>query len=118
MLIGSGNGKLFRLNFTSGDPIWTFDTFLNFPMNSGPAIGDAHPDIVVVRSYDQHVYGVNFTSGEMLWRVNSNGGGGSSACIVQDVAYIGSWDMNLYAIQITTGKVLWTFNTKGEVRAR
>eukprot|EP00043_Microstomoeca_roanoka_P025736 m.9707 g.9707 ORF g.9707 m.9707 type:complete len:402 (-) comp5799_c0_seq1:1466-2671(-) len=117
VLIGSGNGKLYRLNFTSGSPIWIFDTYLNYEMNSGPAIGSDYPDIVVVRSYDEHAYGVNFTSGAMLWKVNTNGGGGSSACIVHDVAYVGSWDRNLYAIQITTGKVLWTFNTNGEIES-
>lgn len=115
MLIGSGIGALYRLAFETGDVIWKFNTFLPYPMNSGPAIGDQYPDIVVVRSYDQNVYGVNFTSGEMLWRVNTNGGGGSSATIVGEMAYIGSWDRNLYAIKVNKGEVVWKFNTQGEV---
>ncbi|EGD81730.1 hypothetical protein PTSG_02441 [Salpingoeca rosetta] len=117
VLIGSGTGQLFRLNFHSGKAIWAFDSHHSLPMNSGPAIGDKHPDIVVVRSYDQYVYAVNFTSGELVWRVNTHGGGGSSACIVDDTVYIGSWDQNLYAINIITGKVLWTFNTHGEIES-
>eukprot|EP01147_Barroeca_monosierra_P008364 gene8364-904_t len=117
VLIGSGIGALYRLAFETGDVIWKFNTFLPYPMNSGPAIGDQYPDIVVVRSYDQNVYGVNFTSGEMLWRVNTNGGGGSSATIVGEMAYIGSWDRNLYAIKVNKGEVVWKFNTQGEIES-
>lgn len=117
VLIGSGIGSLFKLRFETGQPLWEFKSHSVMPINSGPAIGNEHPDIVIVRSYDQFIYAVNFTTGHEVWSLDSNGRGGSSAAIVGNVAYIGSWDENLYALDVVTGAIKWKYFCNGEIES-
>jgi outer membrane protein assembly factor BamB len=81
--------------------------------------------LLVVGSYDGHVYGYTARSGTRRWRTSGLGRYGglrqghfySTPTIAYGRVYIGSTDGRVYSLVAATGKIAWTSQTGGYVYA-
>jgi outer membrane protein assembly factor BamB len=73
--------------------------------------------LVVVSSQDGHVYCLNSSNGQQIWRYppGSSGVYYSSPAINGYCLYVGSSDGNLYCIELKTGLLLWASYLNGAV---
>lgn len=114
----------YSLNLTTGAVSWSTPT----PANGG--LDDCSPAVsggVVVSGYTQEtstglmqpvLFGMNETTGQVLWRVQENPGPKPPAIevppitIANGVAYSDPTESGtLYAVNATTGALLWSFKT-------
>lgn len=52
---------------------------------------------------------IDTNSGDLIWKVETQGNVSSSAAIAGDMVYFGSYDRHLYAVDLHTGEVKWTY---------
>ena len=68
-------------------------------------------------AYKGDVYGLNVTTGQMIWGYGTGNSVSSSPAIANGVVFIGSDDDYVYAINATTGSVIWNYLTNGAVES-
>ena len=81
--------------------------------------------LLVVGSYDGHVYGYNARTGTRRWKTAGLGSYGglrqghfySTPTIAYGRVYIGSTDGSVYSLVASTGEIAWTSGTGGYVYA-
>ena len=73
--------------------------------------------IVYVGSEDGHLYALESSKGEELWKVQTTGPIRSSLTAVEGVVYVGSIDTYLYALDAKTGQELWKTETDGAIHS-
>src|SRR6202041_1190794 len=90
---------------------WTYATAKE--VDSSPAIANG---VVYIGSDlgDTKVYGLNATTGAVLWSYAA-GGWISSPAIANGVVYVGSGFGKVYALNGNTGAKLWSYTTGGSV---
>jgi outer membrane protein assembly factor BamB len=100
---GEASNSAERLwNFSTKDTVW-----------SSPVVVDGH---VIFGSTDGHVYCLNVSNGQAIWRYPfARTADFSSPAIGEDHLFIGSSDGNLTCIDINNGAVLWMTNLNGAV---
>jgi eukaryotic-like serine/threonine-protein kinase len=102
MRVGSGDGNVYALNASSGQP----------------AIADG---TVYIGSWDTYFYALDVNTGTLRWRfktgddpdIHNQVGRQSSAAVVDGVVYFGCRDSKLYAVDAHTGVQKWAFDNKG-----
>lgn len=62
---------------------------------------------VVIGDSSGRVYGLNETTGAIMWSYQTGGAISHSAAIDSGRVYVGSQDGNLYALDLTSGAVVW-----------
>ena len=77
-----------------------------------PAVANG---VVYVGSFDDKLYAINATTGNLLWNYTTGGGVLSSPALANGVVYVGSFDDKLYAINATTGNLLWNYTTNASI---
>jgi pilus assembly protein CpaF len=94
-------------------PRWTITT--GDEIRCAPA---ASRDTVFVGSYDQHIYGIELSTGAALWTFAANGGIASSPVVDErsGLLYFGSEDGQCYCLELFGHKV-WSFQTNGSIRS-
>ncbi|MHA1617998.1 MAG: beta-alanine-activating enzyme beta-propeller domain-containing protein, partial [Promethearchaeota archaeon] len=85
-------------------------------MHSSVAI-DIDRQILCVGSNDYKIYGLNSTTGEVLWSYMTKKEVKPSPVIDSELGYVycGSWDKNLYCLNIETGAKIWSYMTFGRI---
>ena len=81
---------------------------------SSPAIVGG---VMYVGSEDGHLYALDATTGNILWRATTGGIVWSSPAVVKGVVYAGSYDNKIYAFDAATGAVKWAVTTGDDVFA-
>jgi eukaryotic-like serine/threonine-protein kinase len=124
LYIGSGDGRLYALDATTGDQRWQFRT--GRAISSTPAVADG---LVFVGSRDNTYWAVDARTGEERWRLEtgrdvpfpwgfeSGDLYTASPTWAGGTLYLGSGDGQVYAVDPRSGRVRWRFATRGRVRA-
>lgn len=108
---------LFALDALTGKEIWKY----NFGENknydwafdyyySSPTI---YNNSIVIGAKDGYVYKFNETSGQVVWKFQTQNIVRSTPAIENNMVYFGDVDGILYAVDFTTGKEKWKFFTVG-----
>jgi eukaryotic-like serine/threonine-protein kinase len=112
VFFGSGDGNLYALDTSTGEPKWKFKT--GDVVHSSPAYADG---VVFFGSWDSYFYAVDATNGKEKWRfhggedalAHNQVGFQSSPAVANGIVYTGCRDSNLYALDQATGKEKWKF---------
>jgi outer membrane protein assembly factor BamB len=122
--VGSGDGKLYALDLTSGRQHWAYAA--GSPVASSPAVGGGR---VFAETRDGRILAVDQESGTLRWQFatgptmpfpwghESGDTYLSSPVYVNGVVLVGAGDGKLYALDGTSGRVRWSAQTGGRVRA-
>ena len=122
--VGSGDGKLYALDRSTGTTRWTHDA--GNAIASSPAVGGG---LVYFATRDGQVAAVDAKSGVMRWRIatghdmpwpwghESGDVYTSSPAYVNGVIVVGAGDGGIYALDARTGKQRWRAATGGRVRS-
>ncbi len=120
VLVGSGDGGLYRLSLASGKVEWRAAT--GGRVRSSPAVAR---NLAVVGSYDGQLYAFDVASGKERWRFATKGidfksdtfgydrkSIQSSPAIAGDLVLAGARDGFLYAVDLDSGKQRWVMDHK------
>jgi hypothetical protein len=115
VLIGGGDGVLYRLQAATGAVQWRFQTAGR--IRSSPAVAGG---TVYAGSMDGRLYAVEAASGRLRWRFDSDGVGidlqkegydrrsiVSSPAVDAGVVTFGTRDGRQYGLEAATGRLLW-----------
>ena len=69
-----------------------------------PAVTD---ELVLVASYDQHLYAFERATGHKVWSFAAQGAIIGGPAVYEGIAYFGSSDRHVYAVELSTGKMVW-----------
>ena len=96
-----------------GNCLWR--RFLNAPVSASPA--RAPDGTIYVGGWDNALYALDGTSGEIRWRFGTTSHIYGSPALAEDgTIYVGSTDGSLYAVA-PDGTRLWTFDTLDPIRS-
>jgi outer membrane protein assembly factor BamB len=107
LLLGTSDGEVLALDPADGKVIWRVQ--LSSEILSTP---QGAKGIVVARSLDGHLYGLDAQTGKQLWSVvervpSLTLRGTSDPVIVNDMVIVGNDNGRLIAVSLGSGKVLW-----------
>lgn len=122
--VGSGDGRLYALDRTTGAERWSYDA--KSAVASSPAVGGG---LVYFATRDGRVHAVDARSGARRWRVETgpvmawpwgHESGDlylSSPAYLDGVVVVGAGDGGVYALDARTGRRRWRAPTEGRVRS-
>ena len=106
---GSGDGRLYAIDATTGKHIWNFET--GDVVHTAPAISG---NKIFVGSFDGHLYALNRSNGQQIWKFKTTGQRffprgeiNGNPVVHKGVVYFGSRDFNFYALDEELGYCLW-----------
>ncbi|WP_254862834.1 PQQ-binding-like beta-propeller repeat protein [Halovivax gelatinilyticus] len=115
-------GRIYAIDSSTGDDEWFFEPDryeLSSPTVAKNAVffgtGAVVPDGGEYVGRDLGIYAVDRTSGERLWRFETDGAVDSSPAVVDGVVYVGCDDNTVYAIDAHEGTDRWQFQTGDSV---
>lgn len=119
---------LYAIDLETNTINWSFDlTEGGLTDRRGQSAPAVNGDIVIVNSWDNVVFGLNSTTGELLWRYESqypvleDAHAGyfinPSSTIVNNTVYIGLADGAMHALDLQTGNNIWLFNTTADIKS-
>ena len=97
------SGKLFAINLTTSDVIWTYVSG-QYGIHSSPAVDGGK---VFVGTKDSWVVALNQATGSEIWNFSTGAAVYSSPAVNGGVVYVASYDAKLYAIDANTGAEKW-----------
>jgi outer membrane protein assembly factor BamB len=74
-------------------------------------------DLICVGAYDNNLYGINASSGQLQWKYATDGGLPGSPILHEDLIMIGSEDRRLHAVSARSGRIQWTYYADGPIRS-
>jgi outer membrane protein assembly factor BamB len=107
---GSLDDKVYALNTTTGEYIWSYTTDGNVLSPAAVAEG-----MVYVGSEDFNVYALNASTGEYVWSYKTGYFVDSAIAYSEGVIYVGSEDYNVYALNASTGEYIWSYATGDQI---
>lgn len=93
------------------DILWRFQT--RDAIEAAAAIVE---DTVYFTSYDEHLYALDLSSGQLRWKYQA-GPLKAAPGVYRDAVYIGDEDGVVHCVDRKTGQKRWTFETRGEITA-
>jgi outer membrane protein assembly factor BamB/predicted phosphohydrolase len=114
---GSGSDGFYKINVSNGEISWVFND-IDGLVQAQPAI---HDDYLVFTAWDTHVYCLDKSSGELIWKWNNSrpvdllSPGNVVPVISNDKVFIVAPDRYMTALDLVTGKEVWRTN-KHQVR--
>jgi outer membrane protein assembly factor BamB len=107
LFLGGSDGEVLRVDAGSGETVWT--TALSGEVLAPP---QGNGRVVVAQTYDGKLYGLDYASGEVLWRYDSNVPvltiRGTSTPILSDgVVYAGFASGRVFAFDASSGAIRW-----------
>lgn len=104
------SGKLYGYVADSGEEIWDAPFETDDKIWSTPAVGLIDGRAMAwFGSHDHHVYAVNVSSGQEIWKYQTGGVVAGRPLLLNDLVIVGSFDKNLYALDARDGSVQWQF---------
>jgi outer membrane protein assembly factor BamB/tRNA A-37 threonylcarbamoyl transferase component Bud32 len=91
-------------------PLWVFQC--EDEIRSKAAVANK---LVLVSAYDNNLYALEKSDGELVWKFPASGGLGSSPYVYDNDVFVGSVDNHLYSLKLPTGRMNWRFATEGPV---
>lgn len=92
-----------------------YDTIWTYPTEEGvwakPLIVD---DSLIFTSVDHHMYALDKVSGELQWKVDLEGGVGSTPLLANNKLYIGSYNKKFFEVSLD-GEILNSYDTQNWV---
>ncbi len=110
--IGDLDGKLFSLDFETGEKRWEFEAESGIGFSTSPTF---HEGKIYIGDVDGLFYCVNDT-GKKVWSFQTNAIISSSANFYKGNVILGSHDANLYCLEGNTGEVIWEFQAEDQIR--
>ena len=117
VLVGGGDGVLYRIDAATGKTVWRFRTRGRIRATPAAAGG-----VVYVGSFDGVFYAVDEASGKLRWKYETEGASldlakagfdrraiDSSAALSNGIVTFGSRDAHQYALDARTGALRWRF---------
>lgn len=109
VLVGTNDGWVHAFRQSDGSPAWKAK--LDSEVLASPVVGS---DVVVARSGDGKVYGLDTFDGKILWTISRQLPkltlrGESRPVVTQGVVFSGFSDGNMAALEAKTGRALWDF---------
>ena len=114
--VGSDDGNVYCLDFSTGEKIWAFPT--EFLIEAPPMV---HAGRVYVGTHDFFMHALDATTGEEIWKFEAYEKIVGSASIVKaadgqrDLLVFGSHDAFVYALDAATGEPEWKLETNDRV---
>jgi outer membrane protein assembly factor BamB len=102
--IGSFDNKVYCINATMGNLLWSYSTGLY--IESSPAFAGG---CIYIGSGDSKIYCLNAFTGKFIWSYITGYMVKASPAIASGFVYIGSMDGNVYCLNATTGSYIWSF---------
>ncbi len=109
---GSGSEGLYKINTSTGEVSWVFDDVGGL-IQAQAAINE---DYLVFTAWDTHVYCLNKTSGDLIWKWNNSSPvallspGNVVPVISNDKVFIVAPDRYMTALDLATGREVWRTN--------
>ena len=113
VFVGSSDGLLYALDFSTGDSVWAFDT--GSPLEASPLVLDKK---VYIGSMDGELYALDALSGTLKWTYKTRGkiiGSANwvlSADGTKKQIVVGSYDSKMHCVDPETGELIWSYDTK------
>lgn len=108
---------LFALDAQTGKQVWKYDFGENKNYDwafdyyySSPTIFN---NAIIIGAKDGYVYKFNETTGQVVWKFQTENIVRSTAAVDNNTVYFGDVDGILYAVDFTSGKEKWKFITLG-----
>ena len=100
--IGTHEGKMYCLDFATGQEKWSFQT-------GGAILHSAAIDNgrVYFGSHDGWIYAINIDNGQLAWSYKTGLGIVAAPLVVNHNVYIGSKDSYFYALKGDSGSLIW-----------
>lgn len=108
-IIGSDNGRVYRLSLTDGEPLWIFEA--RHPVFSSPVV-TGHRVYVgegLHHTQDAQLYCLDLQSGQPIWHVQTSSHVESSPAIKANQVYFGAGSDGVYCVDARSGNVQWRF---------
>ena len=105
----SEDGALYALQGTTGTLVWKFPT-PDGGSPTAPAVDDDN-GVIVVGSYNDHVYCVRIRDGTLLWTAATGWHIATQPALWGGLVFVGSMDKSVYALQRDTGAQVWNYTT-------
>lgn len=106
----TGFGKVFALDMTTGDILWTYDT--KSPSRIAPTVDN---DLVIVQTLDNGIYVLKVKDGSLLWKDKTEtentiivGGAAPAYSFDKDLIVAAFSNGQIQAYKASTGTALWT----------
>lgn len=118
LFIGSNNGRVYSINLTNGQIIWSFDT--KSEVVAEPLL---HEGVIYFLSGSQAVFALDAVSGKQLWTYNRQDTsstmtirGGSKPAISNGMLYVGFSDGSVVSLNAKTGTQQWEITLNRNTR--
>ena len=95
-----------RSTARDGKGLWTFKT--GSEIKSSPVVVN---DIVLVGSYDAHLYGLDAKTGKLRWKVLTDGQVHATPAVQNGLAFIAGCDAKFRAIRVTDGRQMFVIDS-------
>ena len=118
-------GRVVALDAATGDELWSYplqqskaslgcsfartstDDDTERPLDAVYGIPALTDDLVLVASYDHHLYAFERSSGRKVWDFAAGEAVIGGATVYDGVVYFGASDYRVYALDATTGEPVW-----------
>jgi len=119
-----GKGKLFCLDASSGEEVWSYQT--NGIVHSSPAVdgGKVYFQSISLslrhQENDGYVYCLNAETGEEIWKFPTGGNIWNygerltetcNPAVAKGKIYVGAWDNRMYCLDGETGEKVWSYDS-------
>ncbi|MGZ6317213.1 MAG: outer membrane protein assembly factor BamB family protein [Anaerolineales bacterium] len=106
----NNNGKLYAINLTTGQQLWTL------PVSAHSLWGAPATDgkLIFVSSLDHFLYAVDPNAQKIVWKTDLGGSIPSAPSIAADGAslYVGTFAKKVFSLDAATGAIRWTAGLK------
>ena len=109
VITAAGTGAIQALSAASGDPLW--HTNLG-ALPTGFAVAER---TLAVGSADRHLYGLDISTGEVIWSFATGAAVRATPAASSSVVYAASNDGHFYTLDLATGKLLWKYSLNSPV---
>ncbi len=108
LYVATANAKLWALNATTGEVLWTYQSTQTHIRPPTVAGGKVYTFAGWGSGVAAEVIALDAVTGVVLWRSQlTRSADGSEITVADGVAYVGGGDWNLYAFDATNGLQLW-----------
>jgi outer membrane protein assembly factor BamB len=111
IFIGDPDGRVFAIDFTSGQEKWRVKLDTGFV-----AAATYHEQIIYLGDYDGLLHALDATTGKELWTFKTEMEISASPTFIDDNLLVTSQDGVLYCLNRKSGELIWKYTTGDQLR--